>query len=67
MIPLIRGNKAHRSTWKPALPSPGRPIMYVINIFVPFYVCVLSSVSTSEPKAGWDGPFHLFSLTKHKH
>ena len=67
MIPLIWGNQAHKYTWKPALPAPGRPILYVINIFIPSYGCVVSSVSTSEPKAGWDGPFHLFSLTKHKH
>lgn len=59
MIPLTWGNKAHRSTWKPALPSPGRPILYVINVFIPFYVCVVSSVSTSAPKAGWDDPFPL--------
>ena len=63
MIPVTWGNKAHRSTWKPALPSPGRPILYVMNVFVPFYVCVVSSVLISE----WDGPFPLLSLIKHKH
>lgn len=50
------------------MPFPEKLILTVINLFIPFGVCLVPSVLTSEPMLdGTGGPFHSSSLTTTQH